>query len=127
MCLFRNNFVGLNNLKLIGGNNLYGRVGTNFEQGLGLSSIYQTGVETEWWGGSHNQIGMGTWTENKLSVDQEATIGVTAFTKAAASFDSITGVAFKSTTGLLNDQAEGLLFNTSAAVLKITAPVVSIN
>ena len=127
MCLFRNNFVGLNNLKLIGGNNLYGRVGTNFEQGLGLSSIYQTGVETEWWGGSHNQIGMGTWTENKLSVDQEATIGVTAFTKAAASFDSITGVAFKSTTGLLNDQAEGLLFNTSAAVLKITAPIVSIN
>ncbi len=127
MCLFRNNFVGLNNLKLIGGNNLSGRVGTNFEQGIGLSSIFQTGVESEWWGGAHNQVGMGTWTENKLSVHQESTIGVTAFTKAAASFDSITGVAFKNTTGLLNDQAEGLLFNTSAAVLKITAPVVSIN
>ena len=127
MCLFRNNFVGLNNLKLIGGNNLYGRVGTNFELGVGLSSIYQTGIESEWWGGAHDQVGMGTWTENKLSVDQEATMGVTAFTKAAASFDSITGVAFKSTTGLLNDQAEGLLFNSSAAILKITAPVVSIN
>jgi hypothetical protein len=127
MCLFRNNFVGLNNLKLIGGNNVSARVGTNFEQGIGLSNVFQTGVETEWWGGKHNQIGLGVWTENKLSIDQESTIGVTAFTKAAASFDSITGVAFKNTTGLFSDKAQGLLFENSAAILKITAPIVSIN
>lgn len=127
ICLFQNNFIGLNKTKLVGGNNLYARIGTNFESGLGLSNVFQTGIENEWWGGQHNQVGMGVWTENKLSVDQEATIGVTAFTKAAASFDSITGAAFKNTTGLFFDTAEGVLFETSAAILKITAPVISIN
>ena len=125
--LFQNNFVGLNKVKMVAGNNLYARVGTNFEQGLGLSNVFQTGLENEWWGGKHNQVGIGAWTENKLAVDQENTLGVTAFTKQGAYLDSIAAAAFKDTTGLLFDTAEGVFLNTSAAVLKITAPVVSIN
>jgi hypothetical protein len=125
--LFQNNFIGLNKLKLVGGNNVYARVGTNFEQGLGISNVFQTGLENEWWGGKHNQIGLGVWTENKLAIDQENTTGITAFTKQGAYFDSIAAAAFKNTTGLLLDTAEGVLGNTSFAVLKLTAPIISLN
>ncbi len=126
-CLHFNKFIGLNSSKIVGGNNFSGRVGLNYEQGIGISNKFQSGIESEWWGGKHDQIGMGIWTENKLSVDQQSTIGVTAFTKAAASVENITGATFKSVTGLLSDSSQGLNLSNSSAIAFINAPIVSIN
>jgi hypothetical protein len=124
--LYYNEFIGLNVTKVIGGNSIKTRVGTSFESGIGVSNYFQLGSEQEWWGGEHSQIGMGIWTENKLSIDQESTTGVSSFTKLGAELNTITGLTYKQTTGLLLDQSEGLFAETSAAPFVISAPLVSI-
>lgn len=124
---FRNDYIGLNKVKLVSGNNLESRVGTNFAQGLGVSNFVQLGTENEYWGGTHAQVGMGLWSENKLAADVENTTGVTAFNKASLQWESITGAAFKQTTGLFSDNSEGLKFGAGASVLTMTAPLVVIN
>ncbi len=126
-CLNRNTYVALNNTKLIGGSNFYARAGTNVEQGIGTSFKNQTGAESEWWGGTHTQTGTGIWSENKLSIDQESVFGITSLTKNAASFESISGSCFRNTAGILNENSEGLLFNNSQSILRLTAPIISIN
>ena len=124
--LYYNEYIGLNYTSVIGGNSTKTRVGTSFESGIGVSNYFQLGSEQEWWGGEHNQIGMGIWTENKLSIDQESTTGITSFTKLGAELNTITGLTYKQTTGLLLDQSEGLFAETSAAPFVISAPIVTI-
>ena len=116
IAMFKNNFIGLNNLKVIGGNNMKARAGTNFEFGLGLSNKIQTGVEWEDWLGAHNQNGFGIWAENKLAVDQETTLGVTSTVKAAADVEAVTGVKLTTTTGAEITNANGLKCDASAAI-----------
>lgn len=124
--LYYNEYIGLNYTSVIGGNSTKSRVGTSFESGIGVSNYFQLGSEQEWWGGEHNQIGMGIWTENKLSIHQESTSGITSFTKLGAELNTITGLTYKQTSGLLLDQSEGLFAETSAAPFVITAPIVTI-
>ena len=126
MVLYYNKFVGLNNLSAITGNKVATRVGTNYDFGLGISDKSQVGIESEWWGGKHNQIGMGIWTENKLSIDQQTTTGVTSVNKFALSQESVTGAMFRSTQGLLADNAVGIGLNSSEAIQNILAPIVNI-
>lgn len=125
--LYYNRYTGLNQTEMTVGNTIKSRFGTLFDTGIGVASKFQMAADTEWWGGAHSQVGMGVWSENKLAVDQEATLGVTAFTKAAAEINAITGAAFKSTTGLLFDNAQGLFSESGLAPLVIKAPIVSIN
>ena len=116
IAMFKNNFIGLNNLKVIGGNNMKARAGTNFEFGLGLSNKIQTGVEWEDWLGAHNQNGFGIWAENKLAVDQETTLGVTSTVKAAADVEAVTGTKLTTTTGAEITNANGLKCDASASI-----------
>ena len=127
MSTFYNRFTTGNLMEQTIGNEIKSRLGTIFGTGIGISNMFQTGTETEWWGGNHNQVGMGVWSENKLGVDSENTLGVTQFAKAAASLDLTTGAAFKSTTGLLFDNAQGLFAETSLSPFVIKAPIVSIS
>lgn len=125
-CTFYNLNVAANSNQLIGGISTLERVGANFVTGLGFSNISQIGYENEWWGGKHSQVGMGLWDEIKLGADTEFTTGVTAFAKQSAYLESISGAAFRNTTGLMSDSAIGLQFNSSAAVKFDTAPLVNI-
>ena len=115
IAMFKNNFIGLNNLKIIGGNNTKARVGTNFDFGLGLSNKIQTGIEDESWLGTHNQNGFGIWGENKLAVDQETTLGVTSKV-TSTNVKAVGGVQVESTTGAKLSNTNGLFCDASAAI-----------
>ena len=123
---FYNRYTVGNMMEMTIGNEILSRLGTKFDTGIGISNYFQTGTESEWWGGAHQQVGMGVWSENKLGVDSENTLGITQFAKAAAELDLTIGAAFKSTTGLLFDNAQGLFAETSLAPFVVKAPIISI-
>ena len=125
--VYFNKYIGLNSYTAIMGNKTSQRLGTNYDQGVGISNKLQTGIESEWWGGKHDQIGMGIWTENKLSIDQQSTTGVTSLNKFAVSVENVSGAQFRNITGLLSDSSEGIKLDTSASLSFITAPITSIN
>ena len=126
-CMYKNNFIALNNLKLIGLNNTKGRIGTNFDYGLGISNKIQTGVET------NNKLSklftnvFGANSENKLAIDSKNTLGVTSKNTAALNWRSIVGLNLNTETGAALKNAVGFKNEGSAAILRISAPIVLIN
>ena len=49
-------------------------------------------------------------------VDQKNTLGVSSYTKAAVSWESIVGAKFLQTTGIMSDTSQGISFKQSMAV-----------
>ena len=115
-CMYKNNFIALNNLKLIGLNNMKGRIGTNFEMGVGMSNRIQTGIETENWLGKKMGNIFGANSENKLAIDSKNTTGVTIKNTLALEATNVTGAKLSTETGIKND-------NTLACNVDIAAGV----
>ena len=123
MTTFYNKSVTLNNYSQIIGNSILNRIGLNFELGIGSSNKSQLGSETDWFGGTFNEIGTGIWSETKLSANQLSVTGVSSINKASASWESVIGAKFEQSTGLMSDISNGLKFNTSSAINFNKAPL----
>jgi len=115
-CMYKNNFIALNNLKLIGLNNMKGRIGTNFEMGVGTSNRIQTGLETENWLGKKCKNVFGINAENKLALDAKNTKGCTITDKAALSAENIVGLDLKSETGAKVDSTQAINVDRTTGV-----------
>ncbi len=115
-CMYKNTFTALNNLELIGANNMKGRIGTNFEMGVGSSNRIQTGIETENWLGKKMKNIFGANTENKLAIDAKNTTGCTVDNKLALSAENITGADIKAETGVKVDNTLACNIDTTSSI-----------
>jgi hypothetical protein len=126
-CMYKNTFTALNNLELIGANNMKGRIGTNFEMGVGSSNRIQTGLECENWLGKKCKNVFGGNTENKLAIDAKNTTGVTVKNTKALEAKDVGGVCYENTTGAANKNSVGVKGETSVATAMLRAPLVMVN
>ena len=125
--MYKNDFIALNKLKIIGQNNVAARIGTNFEMGFGNSNRTQMGAESENWLGKKAKNIFGANSENKLAIDAKNTVGVTSKNTSALNFRAITGLNLNTETGAALKSALGFKNEASSAIAHIRAPLVLIN
>ncbi len=122
--MFENKYIGLNSFRLIGGNKISLRAGTNTDLGTGISNKFQAATESVWKGGLYTKSIMGANNITRLGIDNDVTVGATTKSKLASSLESITGASFTTTTGLCTKSIQGVMLDISAALAFRQGPAI---